>query len=80
MRADSYTQNRSDDRYLVIDDSDETTEPTASSDSAKTRKDRSEKPSLDAELADENLFRRLLRELQEETSKPGETTRSTSDE
>ncbi|TXT31635.1 MAG: hypothetical protein FD138_2156 [Planctomycetota bacterium] len=65
---------------VVDDDSDATNEPTTSSDSPKLLKDPREKPSREEEFADENLFRRLLRELREETSKPEEPTRSTSDE
>lgn len=58
------------------DDNEETTEPTA----AKSLKERRETSGLDEEFADENLFRRLLRDLREETSKPDEPTRSTNDE
>lgn len=64
----------------VAEDEEATTELTVSSDSTKSFKDRRETPALDEEVADENLFRRLLRELREETSKPDEATRSTSDE
>jgi hypothetical protein len=60
----------------VANDDETTTEPIV----AKSLNERREQPELDEEFVDENLFRRLLRELREETSKPGEPIRSTSDE
>ena len=66
----------------VVDDSDSSDEKDApaASDTTKSLKDRRDKQSLDEELADENLFRRLLRELREGNAKLDEATRSTSDE
>ena len=66
----------------VVDDSDasEEKDSTAASDSTKSLKELRDKQSFDQDLADENLFRRLLRELREDNAKPDESTRSTSDE
>ena len=68
----------------LVDDDDTDTkaeeEKAAAIDSAKSLKELRDKQRLDEEFADENLFRRLVRELRDETSKPAEVTRSTSDE
>lgn len=64
----------------LVDDGDTDTEKIASSDTTKSLNDRRDKQNLDDDLANENLFRRLLRELREESPKPAEVTRSTSDE
>ena len=67
-----------------LDDDDTDTkaeeEKVAANDAAKSLKELRDKQKLDEQLADENLFRRLVRELRDETSKPAEVTRSTSDE
>lgn len=55
-------------------------EDTMTSGSANSTKDRRDSQSEDEFLADENLFRSLLRELREEMSKPDEVNRSTNDE
>lgn len=67
---------------VVDDDSDAPAddEKTAARDSAKSINDLRDQQRRDDELADENLFRRLLRELRDDTPKSAAATRSTSDE
>lgn len=64
----------------VVDDDDSKSEDPTTTDPSKSAKDQRIVQSDDEFLADENLFRKLLRELREDTSKTDEITRSTSDE
>lgn len=64
----------------VVDDDDTKSEDTTTDKATKTAKGQRVAQSDDEFLADENLFRKLLRELRDDTSKPTEVTRSTSDE
>ncbi len=64
----------------VIDDDNPNLENVPSDASSKIAKDRRTAQSDDEFLADENLFRKLLRELRDDTSKTSEVIRSTSDE
>ena len=64
----------------VVDDDDSKSDDSASDGPTKTAKDRRNARSEEEFLADENLFRKLLRELRDDTTKPNEITRSTSDE
>ena len=65
---------------IVDEDNDSKAEDSASDGSSKIASDRRDRPRDDEFLADENLFRKLLRELRDDTSKPEEVNRSTSDE
>lgn len=65
---------------LADEDNDTNSEEAADSGNSKLSKVSRSTLDEDEFLADENLFRKLLRELREETSKPTEVTRSTSDE
>lgn len=65
---------------VVEEDADSKAEDSAKDGPSKSAKDQRIAQSDDEVLADENLFRKLLRELREDTSKPAEVTRSTSDE
>lgn len=64
----------------VVDDEESKSEDSADEGSAKIARNRADRLSDDEYLADENLFRKLLRELRDDTTKPNEITRSTSDE
>lgn len=67
-------------KVVVVDDDDAKSDDASPDAPSKTAKDRRVAQSDDEFLADENLFRKLLRELREDASKPDEVTRSTSDE
>ena len=64
----------------VVDDDDSKSDDSASNGSSKNARNRRDRLSDDESLADENLFRTLLRELRDDTSKSDEVNRSTSDE
>ena len=64
----------------VVEDDDSKSEVSATIGPSKSAKDRRIAQSDDDVLTDENLFRKLLRELREDTSKPDEVSRNTSDE
>ncbi|RLT10082.1 MAG: tetratricopeptide repeat-containing protein [Planctomycetota bacterium] len=65
---------------IVAEDSDSKSEDSTSDVPAKIARNRPDRLSDDEFLADENLFRKLLRELRDDTSKSDEINRSTNDE
>ena len=65
---------------FVDEDRDVNPDDALPSSVAKAASDRRERQNNDDHLADENFFRKLLRELHEDTSKSGDVNRSTSDE
>ncbi len=64
----------------VVDDDDLKSEVSVTDDPSKSARDRRDRLTDDELLADENLFRKLLRELRDDMSKSDEINRSTSDE
>lgn len=64
----------------VVDDDDLKSEVSVTDGPSKSARSRRDRLTDDELLADENLFRKLLRELRDDTSKSDEINRNTSDE